>query len=108
MELNDAEEAMGIRKILPYDIRMKRNPQTKKGYLLYFYGFSWCYASPKSNLYPRMEILSMASLTPKYATTFANTLVLTDFSFKKTLTLPENLLNYMGRIWVGSNHLKVF
>ena len=40
MELNDAEEAMGIRKILPHDIRMKRNPQTKKGYLLYFYGFS--------------------------------------------------------------------
>ena len=92
---------MGIRKILPHDIRMKRNPQTKKGYLLYFYGFSWCYASPKSDLYPRMEISSMASLTPKYATTFENTLVLTDFSFKKNTYFDRKFIElygtYMGR-----------
>ena len=30
MELHDAEEAMGMRKILARDIRMKKNPQTKK------------------------------------------------------------------------------
>ena len=30
MELHDAEEAMGIRKILAHDIRMKKNPQTKE------------------------------------------------------------------------------
>ena len=30
MELCDAEEAMGIRKILAHEIRMKKNPQTKR------------------------------------------------------------------------------
>ena len=30
MELHDAEEAMGMRKILAHDIRMKKNPQTKE------------------------------------------------------------------------------
>ena len=30
MQLHDAEEAIGIRKILAHDIRMKRNPQTKE------------------------------------------------------------------------------
>ena len=30
MELHDAEEAMGMRKILAHNIRMKRNLQTKK------------------------------------------------------------------------------
>ena len=29
MELHDAEEVMGIRKILAHDIKMKKNPQTK-------------------------------------------------------------------------------
>ena len=29
MEQHDAEESMAIRKILAYDIRMKKNPQTK-------------------------------------------------------------------------------
>ena len=31
MELHDAEEAIGMRKILAYDMRMKKNPQTKEG-----------------------------------------------------------------------------
>ena len=30
MELYDAEEAMGMRKILARDVRMKKNPQTKE------------------------------------------------------------------------------
>ena len=29
MELHDAEEAIGITKILAHDMRMKKNPQTK-------------------------------------------------------------------------------
>ena len=29
MELHDAEEAIGMRKILAHDMRMKKNPQTK-------------------------------------------------------------------------------
>ena len=44
MELHDAEEAMGMRKILALVIRMKMNPQTKS------------YANPKSNLHSRTEI----------------------------------------------------
>ena len=42
MELQNAEESMGIRKILAPDIRMKKNPETKEGTLWifkYFYGF---------------------------------------------------------------------
>ena len=30
IELHDAEEAMGMRKILARDVRMKKNPQTKE------------------------------------------------------------------------------
>ena len=30
MELYDAEEAMGIRKILAHEIRVKKTPQTKE------------------------------------------------------------------------------
>ena len=53
MELHDAEEAMGMRKILALVIRMKMNPQTKS------------HASSKSNLHSRTEISSMESLTWK-------------------------------------------
>ena len=40
MELHDAEESMGIRKILAHDIRMKKNPQTKEDtfWIADFYG----------------------------------------------------------------------
>ena len=40
MELHDAEESMGIRKILAHDIRMKKNPQTKEDtfWIMDFYG----------------------------------------------------------------------
>ena len=30
MELHDAEEVLGMRKILAHDIRMEKNPQTKE------------------------------------------------------------------------------
>ena len=36
MDLHDAEKAMGIRKILAHDNRMKKNPQTKEDT---FWGF---------------------------------------------------------------------
>ena len=39
MELHNAEEAMGIRKILAHDIRMKKNPQTKGDTLWIFNDF---------------------------------------------------------------------
>ena len=43
MELHDAEESMGIRKILAHDIRMKKNPQTKEDtfWIEDFYGVMW-------------------------------------------------------------------
>ena len=44
MELHDAEEAIGMRKILAHDMRMK----TLSG----FDGLLWSYAGPKSNLPP--------------------------------------------------------
>ena len=30
MQLHDAEEAIGMRKILAHDMKMKKNPQTKE------------------------------------------------------------------------------
>ena len=39
MELHNAEEAMGIRKILAHDIRMKKNSQTKEDTLWIFKDF---------------------------------------------------------------------
>ena len=39
MERHNVEEAMVIRKILAHDIRMKKNPQTKKDTLWIFKDF---------------------------------------------------------------------
>ena len=60
MNLHDAEETMAFRKIA-HDIRMKKNPQTKKEtfWIADFYGVLWA----QSQTYT--EISSMASLTPK-------------------------------------------
>ena len=48
MELNDPEEAMGIRKTLAHDIRLKKNPQVKEdtfwGFLRIFMKLCWCKA----------------------------------------------------------------
>ena len=65
MELHDAQEAMGIRKILAHDIRMKKNPQTKEDTFWIFKEFLWSCTGRKSNLHHRTEILSEASQTLK-------------------------------------------
>ena len=39
MELHDAEEVMGIRKILAHDIMMKKNPQIKENTFWIFTDF---------------------------------------------------------------------
>ena len=39
MELHDAKEAIGMRKILAHDMRMKKNPQTKEGTFWIFTDF---------------------------------------------------------------------
>ena len=49
MELHDAEEAIGIRKILAHYIRMKKNPQSKEGTFCIFKGFHGVYAATFSN-----------------------------------------------------------
>ena len=44
MELHDAEGAMGMRKILAHNIRMKKNPQIKGNTFLIFtdfHGVTW-------------------------------------------------------------------
>ena len=80
MELHDTEEAMAIRirKILAH-------PQTKEntfGIFKDFHGVMWV---QKFNLHPRMEILTVASLTPKSSTCcycyVFKFFVLTDFFF---------------------------
>ena len=43
------------------------------GHFLDFHRFSWSYAGPKSNLHPRTEISTMASLTPKLSTVKVDT-----------------------------------
>ena len=63
MELHDAEEAIGMRKILAHDMRIK----TLSG----FDGLLWSYAGPKSNLPPPLPLTparklhQLASLTLK-------------------------------------------
>ena len=80
MELHDAEDAMRIRKILAHDIRMKKRHKPRRaldGFLKIFMEL----VGPKSNLHPRTEILSVASLTPKSSICcyVFKYLVLTDF-----------------------------
>ena len=96
MELYDAEEAMGIRKILAHEIRVKKNPQTKEdtfwifkdfhGVML-FQGLIWTLAQTFFQWHLKLR-------THLYAATFLNNLYWLIF-FKKTLTLTENLLNYL-------------
>ena len=97
MELHDAEESMGITKILAHDIRMKKKSTNQGGHSLDC-GFLWSYAGPKSNLHPRTEIPSLTQKLSTFCYVFKY-FVFTDL--KKTLTLTENLLNfnatYMGQ-----------
>ena len=53
---------------------MQKNPQAREEILLDFDGFSWSFVSPKSNLHPRTEISSMASLTAKSSIEIVNLL----------------------------------
>ena len=55
-----------------HGIRMQENPQAREEILLDFDGFSWSFVSPKSNLHPRTEISSLASLTAKLSTEIVN------------------------------------
>ena len=49
-------EGLEMRKILTHGIKM---------HFLDFHEFSWSCAGPMSNLYPRTELSSITSLTPK-------------------------------------------
>ena len=52
MEFHDAGEAMGMRKILAHDIRVKKKSANQGGQFLDFYRFSWSYKGPKHNFEP--------------------------------------------------------
>ena len=84
MELHDAEEAMGMRKILAHNIRMKKNPQTKEDTFWILTDFHGIMRVQSSTC---MEISSMASLTPKspLCCYFYKCFVLTVFFFKPLL-----------------------
>ena len=84
MELHDAEEAMGMRKILAHNIRMKKNPQTKEDTFWILTDFHGIMRVQSSTC---MEISSMASLTPKspLCRYFYKYFVLTVFFFKPLL-----------------------
>ena len=56
MEVHDAEEAIGMRKMLAHDIRMRKNPH-KGGHFLTFYGFSWSYAGSEFKYFPSKHFL---------------------------------------------------
>ena len=43
-------------KILAHDISIAKESTNQGGHCLDFYGFSWSYAGPKSNLHTRTEI----------------------------------------------------
>ena len=52
-------EGLGMRTILTHGIRMQKKPQTREDIFWIFKNF---HAGPKSNLHPRREISSMASM----------------------------------------------
>ena len=76
---------MGMRKILPHNIRLQKNSQTKEDTSWIFKDFHGVMQGPKSNFHHRTEILSMLSLTPKSSICyyFFKYFVLTDFLKKK-------------------------
>ena len=65
MEFHDAGEAMGMRKILAHDIRVKKNPQTKVDTFWIFTDFHGVIRVQSTTLNPRTEISSMVWLTAK-------------------------------------------
>ena len=80
-----------------------------EGHFLDFYRFLGSYAGPKSNLHPRTEISSMASLTPKLSIYcyYFKYFVLTDFFlFKKNTYFARKFIKFQwnlhgseGTIW---------
>ena len=74
MKLHDVEEAMGIRKILAYDTRMKKNPQTKED-------TSWVF----KNFHGVMRVQSLY-------TCFTVRFMLTDFEWFNGILLFQPLL----------------
>ena len=76
MELHDAEEAMGMRKMLARDIRMKKNPQTKKDTFWIFTDFQEVMQvqSPTHNPAKKFHQWLRSPQIRPYATTFSKVL----------------------------------
>ena len=106
MELYDAEEAVGIRKILAHKIRMTKNPQTKRTLSWFVRIFmELCQskvqlAPPHGNFFRGVPNSELVYILLRF-----QILCIDWFSFfflkEKPLTLAENLLNfnktYLGR-----------
>ena len=76
MELHDAEESMGIRKILAHDNRMKKNPQTKEDIFWGFQDFRGVIRVPTPTWIPARKLYQWRR-SPRnrlYAGTFSDTL----------------------------------
>ena len=101
MELHDAEEAIGMRKILADDMTMKKNPETKEETFCFFTDFHGVTRVTKSNLHSRTEISSPGVTNPDFVCYFFKYLVLIDFFIKKA-QFDRKLFTS-----IGSNHLKM-
>ena len=86
----NTEEAIRMRKILPHDIRMQKNPQTKEGISWIFTDFHGVMLVQSPTCTAAQKFHHWKSFI--HAATFSNTLYWLIF-FKKTLTLKENSLN---------------
>ena len=106
MELQDAEDAMGIRKILAHDIRMKKNPKriqkprrTLSGFLRIF--MELCrsevpLAHPQGNFISGVANAETVYMLLRFQVPCIDWF----FFFFKTLTFTENLLKF-NRTYAG-------
>ena len=96
MELHDAKEAMGMRKVLA-DTGMKKNPQTKEDTSWIFTDFQGVMRLQSPTCTPHGNFINGVG-NPKivYMLLLFQIICIDWFFLKKTLTLTENSLNFNG------------
>ena len=103
MELHDAKEAMKMRKILVYDIRMKKSRQNKGDAFWIFMdlcGSKVHLASPQGNF-----INGVTNPEMVYMVYFFIYFALTEIFFKKNAYFDRKFIKFQWNL--QSNHLKV-
>ena len=102
----NTEEAIGMRKVLPHDVKMQKNPQTKEGTSWIFTNFHGVMRLQSPNCTAAQKFHQWKSFI--HAATFSNTLYWLIF-FKKNTYFERKFIKYLMELtWVGNNHLKVF